>query len=221
MKPVIKKTVTIVSAVVAALLVVILVLSLIVIKPVENLGNYESAYVLESYNRRQRNNQTLLKESLSTVNFSIMRSLLEFQADYNIKPVITKDKDGEDIKKKYSVSNFSDLRPGEGQYMIELYYGSKQTNSRLTDDDGNQIVYDTVILIIGKSENTIQSVSLYPYLKYNMENEIERDTFDDDGIIGSRYYYVYEFTVKMYTYDFYEKIQEGYAPTGGSGAVAS
>lgn len=216
MKPVIKKTITIVSAVVAALLITVLVLSLVVIKPIESLGKYESAYVLESYNRRLNNNKEALDKSLGSIKFSIMRSLLEFQTDYNIKPVTVKDADGETVKKKYTVESFADIRPGEGQYMIELYYGEKQTNKYLTDDDCNKIPYDTVILIIGESENTIHDVKLYPYLKANMENEIDRDTPDENGIIGSKYYFVYEFTAKMYTYDFYETIKDYYDPSTGN-----
>lgn len=216
MKPVIKKTITIVSAVVAALLVAVLVLSLVVIKPVERLGEYESAYVLESYNRRKNNNQDVLNESLNSIKFSIMRSLLEFQANYNIKPVTVKDKDDETVQKKFTAETFTDLNPGDGQYMIELYYSETQTNKRLTDDDGNKIMYDTVILMISQSENAIQTVKLYPYLRANMNNTIDSDTADDKGIIGSKYYYVYEFSAKMYTYNFYETIKEHYEPGRGN-----
>ncbi|MCL2674998.1 MAG: hypothetical protein FWE84_00160 [Firmicutes bacterium] len=215
MKPLYKNIIIVASAVAAAVLVAVLVLSLISIKPINRLGwsyddsNYE---VLTAYNQVQPKNEEKTKAfnaAVASVKFSVMKSLFQGSADYDIKPKTFTNKDGAEEHRKYTVEKFSEeIRPLSNEFMILLKYGKPVTNARIIDGDGNPYRFDRVVLRIPESGKKMQEIRLYAYLEANMDNQIDSDEYDENGIIGSVYYYVYEFTAKMYTYDFFRILSE-------------
>ncbi len=217
-----KKLLLIIIPIVAIILASILTLNLITISPLAKLGEYNNVRVLNYYDNAQATNSEkdkVVVNALETVNFSMMRAIMQGSARYNIRPVEYTDSEGNQARRSYTAQAFAEISPSSGEFMLELIFDKKQTSDLFLDQDENKIIYDRLILIIPDRQDVIQDVKVYPLLSFNMDNQLSDEEPNQDGHIGSIYYKVYEFSGKMYTYKLHEMLSDKF--TAGRSAAAN
>lgn len=187
MKKAVSKATAIVIAVVVALGAVILTLSLVKAKPLDFLEGYVRAEVYDKGNSgnritvdfsedvkildtdtdvQKRIKQVKLDMRNAFVNgfdgtsFSVMQGILEGRPTSD-KKILTEKVDGEDVYVEYDSNGIESgyVTPNNNQYRIVLHYGEKKT----TAVEDKTITFDTAILFVGDTQNTIMSVQVLLY----------------------------------------------------------
>lgn len=187
MKKAVSKATAIVIAVVVALGAVILTLSLVKAKPLDFLEGYVRAEIYDQGNSSDRvtvdftEDVTILDtdtdaqkriknvkldmrkafiDGFDGTGFAVMQGILEGRPTSD-KKILTENVDGEDVYVEYDSDGIESgyVAPGNNQYRIVLHYGEKKT----TTVEDKEITFDTAILFVGDTQNTIMSVQVLLY----------------------------------------------------------
>lgn len=201
-----KKLIWIPIALVVAIAIVVLVLSLVRVNPViDNFGGYCKIDLVRSGSDGKHITkdgvditEKTLSEGLDSSDFSIMQSILEGRASYDlkVKKILIRDGDDEyeddELLDPTAISAFS---ANDGEYVLRLHYSETR---ELTVGDIT-VKYDRVLIRIKDSQGEIKEMDCVPYLEYNLDNDSYETEYNDKGEIGSKYYKANVFTVKMKT----------------------
>ncbi len=205
MKKAISRTLIIVCSIVLALAVVVLVLSLVKNKPLTVLDGYKrvEAYNLSSTDRLEiepsSENDNTLQTGLESAQFSIMQGILEGKASGKME-FKTEVKDGETEKSRVEVEadEIASIASTASLYKLVFIYDSVKT----VTVEGEEIEFDHAIVLVGNSNNEIQTVEITFYVDAMIDNEAE----DEDT--SSEYYTVNPVLVRARTTDLYNAIAD-------------
>lgn len=202
MKKSIRKPIAITAAVVAVVAITVLVLSLVRIDPIGYFEGYRRVAVVTSKDSEAsetpEKKEKLAKE-LEGVKFSVMHAILEGKFSYAPK-LIKEDKE----TKMLSAAEIANLAPAEGEVMLRFYYDEPRT----IKVGGESVMYDRVVIKLTDGGGEVVKAVCTAYLDANIGNVITSETPDENGVVGSAYYKVPQFTLRMLTSDLYNAVAE-------------
>lgn len=202
MKKKVRLSIIVASSVVAAIVVAVLVMSFVSVAPMNYFKGYERVAVLTSsqYEKPETaENKLVLKKALAKTKFSVMHAILEGKFDYT--PNVIKNEDGEIAY--LSVSGIKQLSPTTSTQMLKFYYGKTKTIKL----DGVTVKYDRMIVAYSYGDGEIINVTCTPYLEANIDNNLLTDEADENGVIGSIYYKVPQFKLRMNTSALFDAVK--------------
>lgn len=170
-----KKTIVIISSVVAVLLVAILTLCLVKQNPLYTaIDGYSSLTVYEAQSTdaapeiKDENNESVdFAATFKKSGYSVMQGLLEGKPGKTL--LFKKDSAGTAVTT--AVDQIKSIQAPENSYMIEFVYGSEKT----VTVEGEEIKYDRARMVFGNSSNEIGDVEITFYLDGMIDNPDEDD----------------------------------------------
>ncbi|MBQ4049771.1 MAG: hypothetical protein IJD07_03855 [Clostridia bacterium] len=203
MKKKVKVSIIVASSVVAAIIAAVLIMSFVNVAPMDYFKGYERVAVLTSsqYEKPETaENKLALKKALGKTKFSVMHAVLEGKFDY--APNVIKDGEGEIAY--LSVSEIKNLAPTASTQMLKFYYGKTKTIKL----GGVIVKYDRMIVEYAYGDGEIINVTCTPYLEANIDNNLLEDEADENGFIGSIYYKVPQFKLRMNTSALFDAVKD-------------
>lgn len=188
-----KKTVIIISSVLAAILIAVLTLCLVKQTSLNAaLDGFTAVDVYEATSSdRLADLDVDYNAALGKSGYSVMQGLLEGKPGKNL--VFKKDSSGEVVTT--AVDQIESVQAPEGSYMLEFFYGEVKTVAV----EGEEIKYDRVRVIFADSKNEIGDVEVMFYESDAIGNE-ERDDYEAKTVI-----------VRAKTTSLYNAIKDGIA----------
>jgi len=200
MKKKVKVSVIVSSSIIALIVVASLIMSFVKVSPMKYLDGYERVAVMTSaqYEMAEtEESKKALEKALKTTKFTLGHAMLEGKFSYAPKIVKV---DGE--VSYLSTDDLSNIAPTVDTKMLKFYYSSTKT----IKVDGVKIKYDRMIVEITYGEGEVINVVCTPYLQKNIGNTSLQDTVDENGFIGSIYYQIPQFKLRMDTSALYDAI---------------
>lgn len=170
-----KKTIVIISSVVAVLLIAVLTLCLVKQNPLyAAIDGYSSLTVYEAQSNdaapeiKDENNKAVdFSATFKKSGYSVMQGLLEGKPGKNL--LFKKDSAGTAVKT--AVDQIRSIQAPENSYMIEFAYAAEKT----VKVEGEEIKYDRARMVFGNSSNEIGNVEITFYLDGMIDNPDEDD----------------------------------------------
>jgi len=201
MKKKLKLSIIVTSSVVAAILIVVMILSFVKVTPMDYFKGYERVALITDAQYEEPETEAgnhVIKKALNKTDFSIMHALLEGKTSYSPKLV----KEGGEVVYLYA-EDLKTLAPSSNRQMLKFYYATPKT----IKVGGEKIIYDRMVIEYSYGNGEIVNVTCTAYLEKNVNNSSLQDEMDETGFIGSIYYKVPQFKVRMYTSDLYNAIK--------------
>lgn len=190
MKKAVKRSITIVGAILAVILAVVLILLFIKPAPLSSLESYDRIRI---YNLGTTNNAITLDGSDSDVDdyldtfdkglkkskYSVLHGILEGKASTALKfnkheEVDPDDEDKTiDVKDVYTSSDItsSKFAPTGEKYKVEFFYNSVKS----VIVEGEAVRFNRAVILVGDSSNEIADLEVVFYDETRMNNQIETD----------------------------------------------
>ena len=168
--------VIIVAAITALILIAIAVMCTVRVDPLDKIvapdpkkSEQYNLYDLDSSTPLVTNSsaQSKIRTALSTMDFSVMNAVLQWNWDYSYNFVRNSDDkkitmSAEEVKNKFATAS---------QYMVEYVYVSSVVNGELNKSlahkievDGETVYFDRLKVLIGNTENSVGEIYMYPYI---------------------------------------------------------
>lgn len=179
--------VIIVAAITALILIAIAVMCAVRVDPLDKIAAPD-AKKSEQFNLYDLNSSTPLvtnssaqskiRTALSTMDFSVMNAVLQWNWDYSYNFVRNSDgkkitMTAEEVKNKTATSD---------EYMVEYVYVSSVVNGKLNKSlahkievDGETVYFDRLKVLIGNTENSVGEIYMYPYIYEYATNMVAED----------------------------------------------
>ncbi len=190
------------SSVIAVIVAAVLIMSLVKVSPMKHIKGYDRVAVLTSRQSEMAEtdaSKKALEKALNKTDFSVMHAVLEGKFSY--APKLVKNDDGGIAY--LTVEELKNLSPKTGNQMLKFYYSSPKTITV----DGVKIKYDRLIMEYGYGDGEVVYVTFTPYLESNVDNASTQDKVDENGFIGSIYYKIPQFRLRMYTSSLYDAVK--------------
>ena len=179
--------VIIVAAITALLLIAIAVMCAVRVDPLDKVNapdskksEYYELYDLDSSTplTTTASAQSKIRAALSTMDFSVMNAVLQWNWDYSYNFVRNSADNkitmtAEEIKNKFATST---------QYMVEYVYVSSVVNGKFDKSiakkievDGETVYFDRLKVLIGNTDNSVGEIYLYPYIYEYATNKSAED----------------------------------------------
>lgn len=182
--------VIIVASIAALLLITVAVLSGVKVDPMRDFDkpDYYNFYDLESKTHKPTDGeaQSKIKVAVGDMRFSVMSAVLQWNWDYsyNFKRNSSKE------KIELSASDVAGISATASEYMLELVYSPVEiadgeidySTAHSIECDGEKVYFDRVKVLIGNTNGSVGTISLYPYIYARLDNQS-----DIDGIASDTY----------------------------------
>lgn len=180
--------VIVVAALALLVLVAVIVLSSVKINPGDKLEKpkYYALYNLGETNAVGSNPavENEIKAALDGMDFSIMSAILEGHWNYSL----TFKRSSSDEKIEIGASEVKAISSSSSEYMIELVYDTAKVNENGVDYktahclevEGEKVYFDRIKVLIGDTNGTVGTISLYPYLTARIENQSDLESLSPD-----------------------------------------
>lgn len=182
--------VIIVAGIAALLLIAVAVLSGVKVDPMRGFArpDYYNFYDLDGETHKPTDGeaQSKIKVAMGDMRFSVMSAVLQWNWDYsyNFKRNSAKE------KIELSADEVSDISATSSEYMIELVYSPVKivdgeidySTAQSLDCDGEKVYFDRVKVLVGDTNGSVGTISLYPYIFARLDNQS-----DIDGIASDTY----------------------------------
>lgn len=179
--------VIIVAAITALILIAIAVMCAVRVDPLDKI-TAPDAKKSEQYNLYDLNSSTPLvtnssaqskiRTALSTMDFSVMNAVLQWNWDYSYNFV----RNSDDKKITMSAEEVKNKTAGSTQYMVEYVYVSSVVDGKLDkklahkiEVDGETVYFDRLKVLIGNTENSVGEIYMYPYIYEYATNMVAED----------------------------------------------
>lgn len=177
-----------VAAVAVLVLVAVIVLSSVKINPNDKLEKptYYSLYNLGDSDALGTNTaaQSEISAAMNGMEFSVMSAILEGHWDYSLGFK----RNASDEKIELSANEVSEIKATSTEYMIEFVYspaavtenGVDLSTAHSFEVEGETVYFDRIKVLIGDTDGTVGTISLYPYLTARIENESDIENLTPD-----------------------------------------
>ncbi len=180
--------VIVVAAIAVLVLVAVIVLSSVKINPNDKLEkpSYYSLYNVGETEALGTNTavQSEISAAMNGMGFSVMSAVLEGHFDYSLGFK----RNASDEKIEISAEDVKKVASSSTEYMIELVYAPAAVTETGIDFgtahsfevEGETVYFDRIKVLIGDTNGTVGTISLYPYITARIENESDIDTISPD-----------------------------------------
>ena len=202
--------VIVVATVALVVLAAIVVLSSVKINPGNKLEkpNYYALYNVGESEVLGTNNaaQSEIGVALEGMDFSVMSAILEGHWNYSL----SFKRNASDEKIQISASDVKAIGSSSDEYMVELVYNTAEVTESGVDYstahslqvEGETVYFDRIKVLIGDTNGTVGTISLYPYLTARIENTSDIEALSPDT------YKVTGINIRANTSNTYAALQE-------------
>ena len=180
--------VIVVAAIALLVLVAIIVLSAVTVNPNDKLEK-PKYYMLYNVGESEvlADNPAIQSEISAAMNgmeFSVMSAILEGHWDYSL----AFKRNASDKKIEISAAEVKGISSSSTEFMVELVYAPAQVTENGVDFstahklevEGETVYFDRIKVLIGDTNGTVGTISLYPYLTARIENESDIESLSPD-----------------------------------------
>lgn len=183
----------VVASIAAAILIAIAVLSLVKINPVRGVdlskvNNYQLYNVGDDdvLPAGSEASQSKIRSAIDDMDFSIMSAILQGKWDYsyNFKRNSSKE------KVTISANDLEELTAGDSEFMVvfefdDIKYDTQKaaldlSNAQSLKVDGETVYFDRLKVLIGNSDGSVGTISIYPYINARIDNDSDIDDVSSD-----------------------------------------
>ncbi|MCH5159060.1 MAG: hypothetical protein J1F33_07685 [Clostridiales bacterium] len=180
--------VIVVAALALIVLVAIIVLSSVKINPGEKLEKpkYYALYNVGETDAVATNPavENEIVAALDGMDFSVMSAILEGHWNYSF----TFKRNSSDKKIEIGASEVKAISSSSSEYMIELVYnqakvtenGIDYKTAHCLEVEGEKVYFDRIKVLIGDTNGTVGTISLYPYLTARIDNNSDIQSLTPD-----------------------------------------
>ncbi|MCH5351410.1 MAG: hypothetical protein J1F39_05545 [Clostridiales bacterium] len=180
--------VIVVAALALIVLAAVIVLSSVKVNPGDKLEKpkYYALYNVGETNALGTNTavQSEIGAALDGMDFSVMSAILEGHWNYNL----SFKRNSSDEKIEIGASEVKAISSSSSEYMIELVYdpvkvtetGVDYKTAHSLEVEGEKVYFDRIKVLIGDTNGTVGTISLYPYLTARIENQSDIESLSPD-----------------------------------------